>query len=623
MAEHSVEHLASAEEALTLLGSGQHFRALIVTIEDSRSFILSALALLPEAIVLCLLDDEAAAELPPVERLYCLPNSSNEGTISAVISLAFRAEERARKRDIDRFCSLGLGLKSIGRLGTLQDQLSLQLALAADTLNVDCAMLYTGNSAAELNLAHSTGAASEEKSYAKFAKEAAEKAKAVRHRSDDETYRLLALPLIVSGRLLGAVVLVKSLAKGAFGERDVAMGRTFCTSLALAIGQNNALVEQEKSWTQLVLRMCSLARHDKQASLAQLTSRIYRETNYSLRVMKKLLDLMVLKEENEGQRNNLAVLKGEIRSIRETLEEHLQDLPSQHDDLQELSFNKIVDDGLSLVKLTVDLSQVTIRRQYAAANLHLSCRESELQLLVVNLILRAIEELGGEGELELATTLKGETLSFAVSWWRSEARELDANKQMDKALGMGVVTSIVERYKGKLVVAPREKRNGRFEVTLPTSTVSEPQEKQAQRTKGKDGLKAGLRVLVVDDEKDILFYFRALLENRVQTVVTVSDIDEARAILLKESFDVMFLDSRMPGKDGITFYNDVLKKRYPELPVILFNGSEDPRDPYIADAGFYGILVKPCRGREIFSALEQILRDRRSGTVNQSFSSIS
>ena len=626
LTDFTVTHCPSAEEALSLLAKRNDFRALVITLEETRSFVLAVLALLPEAIVLCLLNDESAQELPPSERLYCLPTTCKERTISSVINLAFRAEESARQRDIDRFCSLGLGLKSIGRLGSLQDQLSLQLALLADTLGVDGARLFIGDSAEELTLVHTIGKPCEEceeRCCEKWAKEAITSVEPIRHLSEDETRRILSLPLVVSGRIHGAIVLLRREPKGVFGERDVAMGRTFCTSLALAVQQNNALVEQEKSWTQLVLRISSLARLDKQASLAQLASRIYQQTSYSLRVITKLLDLMVLKEESEEQRNNLVVLKGETRSIRDTLDEHLQHLPSQHLSLKELSLNRLVDGALSLVKLTVDMTNVELRRHYASATNILTGRESELQLLAVNLILRAIDELGGTGELELRTEARDEDLSLIVAWWRMDERLVEEKKNIDKTLGMGVVTSIVERYSGKLIVAPREKKSGSYEVVLPKNKAAESQAVQRHHDHRRGDIRASLRVLVVDDEKDILFYFRALLENRVQTIVTASDINEALETLKREPFDVMFLDSRMPDTGGISFFKDVLRKDFPDLPVILFTGSEDPRDPYILDAGFYGVLVKPCRGREIFSALEQILRERRTGIANQSFSKIS
>jgi CheY-like chemotaxis protein len=61
---------------------------------------------------------------------------------------------------------------------------------------------------------------------------------------------------------------------------------------------------------------------------------------------------------------------------------------------------------------------------------------------------------------------------------------------------------------------------------------------------------AGRRILVVDDEPDILTFFSSVLEDHGATVTQALDGDEAIRLMRREKFDMVTLDLNMPGKDG-------------------------------------------------------------------------
>ena len=68
-----------------------------------------------------------------------------------------------------------------------------------------------------------------------------------------------------------------------------------------------------------------------------------------------------------------------------------------------------------------------------------------------------------------------------------------------------------------------------------------------------DGPRANLRVLAVDDEPPALDELAYLLraDPRVATVNTAGDATEALRVLRDSDVDVVFLDIRMPGLDGM------------------------------------------------------------------------
>jgi CheY-like chemotaxis protein len=77
-------------------------------------------------------------------------------------------------------------------------------------------------------------------------------------------------------------------------------------------------------------------------------------------------------------------------------------------------------------------------------------------------------------------------------------------------------------------------------------------EKEAPAAVAKDTsqLLKGRKILVVDDEPDILIFFKSVLEDIGATVFEASNGEDAIAIAKREKPDLMTLDINMPGKDG-------------------------------------------------------------------------
>jgi DNA-binding response OmpR family regulator len=76
------------------------------------------------------------------------------------------------------------------------------------------------------------------------------------------------------------------------------------------------------------------------------------------------------------------------------------------------------------------------------------------------------------------------------------------------------------------------------------------------------------RVLIVDDEKNIRFTLPLALEPLEVETDTASDGEEALTKLREKEFDLILLDLKMPGIDGIEVLRRVRKIR-PDIPVIM------------------------------------------------------
>lgn len=87
------------------------------------------------------------------------------------------------------------------------------------------------------------------------------------------------------------------------------------------------------------------------------------------------------------------------------------------------------------------------------------------------------------------------------------------------------------------------------------------------------------KILIVDDEKDIVTYLSTVLENEGYTVYSAENADEGYDMFKIIEPDLICLDIMMPQKLGLTLYEKV--KRKPEsagTPVIIISGVVSEKD---------------------------------------------
>ncbi len=79
------------------------------------------------------------------------------------------------------------------------------------------------------------------------------------------------------------------------------------------------------------------------------------------------------------------------------------------------------------------------------------------------------------------------------------------------------------------------------------------------------------RILVVDDDRTFRLSTGELLRQDGYVVDTAADASEAVDVLQRDTFDLVLLDMRMPGMDGLTAI-EVLRKRGLHAPILMISG---------------------------------------------------
>ncbi len=116
----------------------------------------------------------------------------------------------------------------------------------------------------------------------------------------------------------------------------------------------------------------------------------------------------------------------------------------------------------------------------------------------------------------------------------------------------------------------------------------------------------GLRVLVADDEEDILEVIQDRLEACGFTVITATNGAEALRKITTERFDGVFLDVKMPEMTGIEVLEEVRKKDT-RLPIIIITSSTS-REAAIGSLakGANEFVLKPFEWEELKAKIEKV-----------------
>ena len=129
------------------------------------------------------------------------------------------------------------------------------------------------------------------------------------------------------------------------------------------------------------------------------------------------------------------------------------------------------------------------------------------------------------------------------------------------------------------------------------------------------------KILVVDDDPDILTAIGAVLETRNYQVITARDGEEGLSKLKEERPDLMILDLLMPRKDGFAVCKELKDPRwskYSNMPILMLTSvrEEVSRRRYELETGLSldvdDYVEKPIDPFLLVERVENLLKKEKS-----------
>jgi DNA-binding NtrC family response regulator len=127
----------------------------------------------------------------------------------------------------------------------------------------------------------------------------------------------------------------------------------------------------------------------------------------------------------------------------------------------------------------------------------------------------------------------------------------------------------------------------------------------------KESMMHPARVLIVDDEKDILKALEFLLRAEGYAVSLAASGEEALELYRKEGFDIVLTDLKMPGMDGLTLLEEI-RKLNPDATVLFMSAYATVESAVEAmKRGAADYIVKPFINEEVKLTFRRLIESLR------------
>lgn len=234
-----------------------------------------------------------------------------------------------------------------------------------------------------------------------------------------------------------------------------------------------------------------------------------------------------------------------------------------------------------------------------------------LTQLLQNLVANAVKFCEDEPRVEITGGLEGSNCLVQV---RDHGIGIPADKleeifapfkrlhshQRFEGSGIGLATCrrIVENHMGRIGVRSEEGAGSTFWFTVPAF--------QQEATRH-------ARVLIADDEEEIVRLTAAALELHGYETCTATSCRDAAEILSREAVDLMIADVNFPGEDGLAFIRETQRGASPP-PILAISGGGATESPgsllYQARcAGASRVLSKPFDMDKLLRAVRVLIDD--------------
>jgi signal transduction histidine kinase len=208
-----------------------------------------------------------------------------------------------------------------------------------------------------------------------------------------------------------------------------------------------------------------------------------------------------------------------------------------------------------------------------------------------------------------------------LPWIFEPFRQADASttrRYGGLGLGLSIVKHLVEAHGGSIRAdSAGEGRGATFTVRLPIIAIateqpaSSPSSVASGSSRLSDGIPsiAGIRVLVVDDDRESREVVAANLASRQAVVRTAASAAQAFELLQREEIDVLLADIGMPGEDGFTLIRRLravpsTRGSIPAAALTALARDEDRQQAL--DAGFQLHLAKPIDSSSLIAAVASL-----------------
>jgi two-component system, sensor histidine kinase len=182
-------------------------------------------------------------------------------------------------------------------------------------------------------------------------------------------------------------------------------------------------------------------------------------------------------------------------------------------------------------------------------------------------------------------------------------------------IGLSLVGNLVKLLNGSIKFESKLNHGSKFSVFLPfTFDIShERKAKISDIAYKKIKIDKKVNVLLIDDNEIKQLVLMKLLVNHEGFFIDIAnDSDKAMEMVLKEDYDILFIDlnmSRNNGFEAISSIRNSEKRKIKKLPIVALTGYESETErKKCKQLKVNDYIVKPYKNEELFTAIYKILK---------------
>jgi PAS domain S-box-containing protein len=250
-------------------------------------------------------------------------------------------------------------------------------------------------------------------------------------------------------------------------------------------------------------------------------------------------------------------------------------------DVRPVDLQAVIQAAIDAVRPAVDAKEIRLQCVLDPRAVGMTGDPDRLQQVVWNLLINAVKFTPKRGRVQVHLQRTNSHVEIVVSDTGQgiskeqlphlferfhQAGDISTRSHTGLGLGLALVRHLVELHGGKVTAqSPGEGLGATFTVELPVAIAHREQEREARvhpavgavPTSAVGPSLRGLRVLVVDDDRDSLDLIHTILVNSGADARGCASASEGLMVLREWRPDVLISDIEMPGEDGYTFIRKV------------------------------------------------------------------
>jgi signal transduction histidine kinase/CheY-like chemotaxis protein len=429
----------------------------------------------------------------------------------------------------------------------------------------------------------------------------------------------LAVPVQAGDRLVGVLTALTSQA-AAFSEDDVAVASTFAAQAGIAVENSRLYAELERALAGVQKSQDQLVQVERLRALGEMAAGVAHDFNNLLAVVMLRTELLLARGQAPAVAESLTLIRQAAHDGAQTVR-RIQEFTRTR---STRPFGRV--DMHKVLQEVVELARPRWRDQAQSRGVTYDVRveggkvplvagtAEELREGLLNLLNNGLEAMPAGGTFTFRAVAEGDRVVIRAAdsgcGMSEETRRrvfepfFTTKGAQGNGLGLAVVWGIMARHGGEIAVESVLGQGTTFTISLPVPAVLP----EAPGAAGGSPLPRGTRVLVVEDNQEILRSLGDLLRDSGCRVIEALNGTTALARIEAEAVDLVLTDLAMPGLSGWEVASGC-RERCPEARVGLITGFGDQLETEKLERhGIEFVVAKPFASEDLLRTVAETLR---------------